>query len=223
MFEATFQPINEYFFTESVFPDEMDFLLSEGWRNFGQYFFRHNVDYFGESIKYVIPLRIRLSHFKFSKSQRKIIRRNDDLKTIIRPALIDDEKNALFERHKTRFSANIPPNIYTFLDVDAASVPCQVLEFCVYEKDKLLAVSFLNYGNNSTSGIYAMFEPNETKRGLGIYTMLLEIAFSIQQGKSFYYQGYAHTSESFYDYKKRFNALEKYDWKGNWVNFLEQI
>jgi arginine-tRNA-protein transferase len=221
MSESNFQHINEYFFAENVFPDEMDFLLAEGWRNFGRYFFRHNVDYFGDELKHIIPLRIRLTDFLFSKSQRKIIRKNEDLRTIIRPALIDDEKNALFERHKTRFTNNVPPNIYTFLDVDAANVPCQVLEFCVYEKDKLLAVSFLNYGNNATSGIYAMFEPNETKRGLGIYTMLLEIAFSIQNNKNFYYQGYAHTSKSFYDYKKRFSALEKYDWNGNWINFAE--
>ena len=51
--------------------------------------------------------------------------------------------------------------------------------------------------------------------------MLLEIQYAIDNGKSFYYQGYAYEGESFYDYKKRFRALEMYDWEGNWVEFFE--
>jgi arginine-tRNA-protein transferase len=213
--------INEYFYSDKVSANEMDNLLAEGWRNFGQYFFRHSWDYLNNEERVVIPLRIRLADFSLSKTQRRIIRRNQDLHTVIRPIVIDDEKHALFDRHKQRFKSNIPHSIYTFLDYEASNIPCEALEFCVYERGKLLAVSFLNFGNTSTSGIYAMFEPTQAKRGLGIYTMLLEIEFSRQMGKDFYYQGYAYIGESFYDYKKRFRALEMYDWQGNWANFRE--
>lgn len=213
--------INEAFYAEKVLPQELDLLLAEGWRNFGQYFFRHSWDFLGREERRVIPLRIRLSEFSLSKKQRRIFRQNQDLHTVIRPIVIDEEKHALFDRHKRRFKSNVPASIYTFLDFEAERVPCEALEFCVYEKDRLLATSFLNFGNTSTSGIYAMFEPTETKRSLGIYTMLLEIEFSRQFNKSFYYQGYAYLGESFYDYKKRFSALEMYDWQGNWVEFAE--
>ena len=43
--------------------------------------------------------------------------------------------------------------------------------------------------------------------------------FALGQGKELYYHGYAYEGESFYDYKKRFSALEEFDWEGNWVHF----
>ena len=46
--------------------------------------------------------------------------------------------------------------------------------------------------------------------------MLKEIEFAQENGKEFYYQGYAYEGESFYDYKKRFRGTEVFDWKGNW-------
>lgn len=221
MLENDFSLINEAFDTDQITPFEMDFLLAEGWRNFGTYFFRHNIGICKGELRRVIPLRIRLQDFTLSKSQRRNLERNSDLQIIIRPILIDEEKERLFHRHKMRFEEHIPETIYTFLSHHPAKIPSEAFEICVYEEEKLIAVSFFNEGLDSVSGIYAMFEPTETKRGLGILTMLLEIQYAQKHGKSFYYQGYAYEGESFYDYKKRFRALEMFDWEGNWLEFKE--
>lgn len=221
MLNSDFKLINEAFDTHYVSPFEMDFLLAEGWRNFGTYFFRHNIGIFRGEYRRVLPLRVRLADFTLSKAQRRNLQRNQDLQIIIRPIIIDAEKELLFHRHKTRFEEYPPESIYVFLSRDPATIPSEAFEICVYDKEKLLAVSFFNAGNDSVSGIYAMFEPTETKRGLGIFTMLLEIKYGQETGKHFYYQGYAYEGESFYDYKKRFRALEMYDWQGNWVEFKE--
>jgi arginine-tRNA-protein transferase len=82
--------------------------------------------------------------------------------------------------------------------------------------DTLVAVSYFGIGELATSGIYAMFEPTESPRSLGIFTLLKEIEYSIEQGKEFYYLGYCYEGESFYDYKKRFRGTEVFDWNGNW-------
>jgi arginine-tRNA-protein transferase len=216
---AEFNLINEEFYALEVSPKQLDFLLAEGWRHFGQHFYRYNLGYLKGEFRLVVPLRIRLADFKFSKSQRRILRKNQDLQTIIRPIKIDREKLKLFERHKMRFDHGIPDSIYSFLDIDAANTPCKALEFCVYDKDQLLAVSFLDIGENSVSSVYAMFEPENTKRSLGIFTILLEIQYAIENKKTFYYQGYAYQGESFYDYKKRFSALERFDWNEDWLNY----
>ena len=196
MLESNFSLINEAFDTNHVTSFEMDFLLAEGWRNFGTYFFRHNIGIYRGELRRVIPLRIRLKDFTLSKSQRRNLQRNQDLRVIIRPISIDEEKERLFNHHKQRFAEHIPDSIYVFLSHEPATVPSAAFELCVYEKEKLLAVSFFNEGLDSVSGIYAMFEPNETKRGLGILTMLLEIQYAQEHGKSFYYQGYAYEGES---------------------------
>ncbi len=216
---AEFDLINEEFYASKVTPQELDFLLAEGWRHFGRHFYRYNLGFLENTFRFVIPLRIRLADFKFSKSQRRILRKNKDLKIIIRPIKFDDEKHELFERHKLRFNHGVPASIYNFLDIDAAKTPCEAVEVCIYDKNKLVAASFLDIGKTSVSSIYAMFEPTESKRSLGIFTMLAEIDYAAENNKTFYYQGYTYEGESFYDYKKRFNALERYDWFGNWEEF----
>lgn len=213
--------INEYFFDSHISPAGVDALLADGWRHFGEYFFRYSLGYHEYEPRRVIPLRIRLSEFSFSKNQRRIFKKNEDLKTVVRPIEIDEEKHALFERHKQRFDHAVPNSIYDFLSRDPANVPCEGLEFCVYENERLLAVSFLDIGEAAVSSVYAMFEPAEKTRSLGIFTMLLEIDFAVKNDKNFYYQGYCYEGESFYDYKKRFRALERFDWQGKWQDFEE--
>lgn len=215
--------INQDFHAESVTPEKMDELWSTGWRHFGTHFFRYNIGFLHLEIRDVIPLRIRLSDFSFSKSQRRIVRMNEDLQVAIRPIEIDDAAEALFHRHKQRFDHGIPDSIYNFLSSDPARVPCEAKEIRISENGRLLAVSYFDIGEQATSGLYAMFEPSEAKRGLGIFTMLREIEYSIESGKEFYYQGYCYEGESFYDYKKRFCATEAYDWNGGWNSFEFQL
>jgi len=222
MIQSNFSFINEEFYASEVSPQQLDALLASGWRHFGTLFFRYNIGIYQSELRRVFPLRINLADFLFSKSQRKIIRKNQDLQIVIRPIEITEEKESLFARHKQRFKESIPVSLYDFLDFDAAFVPCEALEICVYENEKLLAASFFAVGATAISSVYAIFEPTETTRSLGILTMLLEIDYALKNAKEFYYQGYAYEGNSFYDYKKRFAGLEKYDWKGNWKSFDER-
>ncbi|MDQ3180122.1 MAG: arginine-tRNA-protein transferase [Acidobacteriota bacterium] len=214
--------INEEFYTLKAAPRQIDVLWANGWRHFGTQFYRYNFSFYEGRICRVFPLCIRLADFSLSKNKRRILKKNQDLQIVIRPIEITDEKEILFERHKRRFKRGVPFSLYDFLSFDAAIVPCKALEVCVYDRKNLLAASFFDVGETAISGIYAMFAPEETSRSLGIFTMLLEIDFAFKNGKEFYYQGYAYERNSFYDYKKRFRALEKFDWNGNWENFQEE-
>ena len=219
MLLENFRLINEEFHADHVLPEQMDSLLEKGWRHFGTHFFRYNVGFLRDELRFVLPLRIRLADFTFSKSHRRILRRNEDLNVEIRPIAVDGEAEGLFHRHKTRFDHGVPESIYNFLSGQPAESPCEAKEVRVTHVDRLLAVSYFDIGRISTSGIYAMFEPTITTRGLGIFTMLKEIEYSIETGCEFYYQGYAYDGPSFYDYKKRFRAAEAFDWRNNWQSF----
>ncbi len=211
--------INEEFYTTQVSPQQLDWLLADGWRHFGEHFFRYNIGFHENELRRVLPLRIRLAEFEISKSQRRASRKNQDLQIFFRPIEITTEKEDLFERHKRRFNHAVPDSLYDFLSFEPADVPCEALEVCVYEKNKLLAASFFDVGATAVSAVYAMFEPSEISRSLGIFTMLLTIDFASKKGRTFYYSGYAYEGNSFYDYKKRFSALEEFDWNGNWKTF----
>ncbi|MBN1479110.1 hypothetical protein EH223_15560 [candidate division KSB1 bacterium] len=208
--------INEYSLQEKLTPQQMDAAWARGWRHFGSYFFRYNISG-DENSRVVLPLRIRLAVFTPTKSQRRIVRKNRDLKMVVRDAFLDDEKLALFDRHKTRFIENVPTSLTAFIGEQPATVPCVTKEICLFKYDHLVGASFWDIGHIATSSIYAMFDPEESKKSLGIYLILLSVKLSQQAGKKFYYHGYAYKESSFYDYKKRFTALEYYNWQGDWL------
>lgn len=214
--------INEEFYAETVEPGMLDMLLADAWRHFGTHFFRYNFGVFECEIRRVIPLRIRVQDFGPSKSQRRVLRRNADLQTEFRPSNITSETVDLFEHHKQRFKRGVPTSIYDFLSRDPVSSPTSGFEVTVHREDKLLAASFFDIGRASISSIYAIFDPDESSRSLGIFTMLKEIEYAIANGKKYYYPGYAYEGESYYDYKKRFTATEVFDWNGNWEEFSAQ-
>lgn len=211
--------INEEFYTDRVTPEAMDILLADAWRHFGTHFTRYNFGIHEGEIRRVMPLRVRVQNFKLSKSQRRIIRKNADLETLIRPIELTGETHDLVERHKKRFTFGVPNSIYDFLSNEPASTPGTAYEIRVSREGKLLAASFFDVGITAISSIYGIFDPVETTRSLGIFTMLKEIEFAAEHGMNHYYPGYAYEGESFYDYKKRFSALETFDWKGSWEEF----
>lgn len=217
-----FSYINEEFYASQVTHEQTDSLLAEGWRHFGEHFYRYNLGYYKYDIRTVYALRVNLAKFSFSKNQRRVLKRNQDLRTVIRPIEVTAEKEALFARHKTRFEYGVPDSLYDFLSYEPATVPCEGLEVCAYQGAELLAAAFFDVGRETISSVYAMFAPELPSRSLGILTMLLEIKFALETGRKFYYHGYAYEGNSFYDYKKRFRGLESYDWVGAWTEFREE-
>jgi arginyl-tRNA--protein-N-Asp/Glu arginylyltransferase len=82
--------------------------------------------------------------------------------------------------------------------------------------ERMVAASFLDLGMAAVSSVYGIFDPSESHRSLGIFTMLKELEYAAELGCRMYYHGYACQEPSPYDYKKRFAGLEFYDWEGNW-------
>ena len=163
-------------------------------------------------------LRYKLKEFVFSKSQRSVFRKNADLKFKIQPLrYIDEEKHLLFVRHSQRFSRRVPQSIME-MTPRWLTEPNMSWECLVYKMDRLVACSFFDMTANATASIYAMFDPDESKRSLGILTMCLEIQNAMLQEQQIFYPGYAYFDPSHMDYKKQFNNTEYFNWdSGSWM------
>lgn len=216
-------PYEDSFVSWSVPPRLMDQLWSGAWWFLGTTFFRQNMIAWRGKPAELLHLRIALSRFRLSQSQRRIVRRNRDLQIIIRPPVVDDERRQLFDRHKRRFVEGIPEALDDFLGPAPGVHPVQGIEFDLRSDGRLLASSYVAKGENSLASLYGFFEPEMAERSLGIYTMLLEIAHARRLGLRFYYPGYALCDASCMDYKKRFWGLESYDWDTGWRPFQRQI
>lgn len=210
--------LNDAFLCDAVPAEVMDALWAGGWRHFGRLFFRYDRQEAEEGrMQTITPLRIRLEQWQPTKSQRRVLRRNADLRWEMLPMSLDDDLRALFERHKGRFRDNIPEKLENFLGDEPEASPCDCRMLRVFEGDKLLAVSFLDVGQRAVSSVYAMFEPAAAWRSLGIFTMLLELQFARESCFEFLYPGYATHEASVYDYKKQFTSMEWLDFEsGEW-------
>lgn len=215
--------INEEFHAGRVEAAVYDRLLADAWRHFGTQFFRYNFGIYQNEIRRVLPLRVRLADFRLSESQRRVLRRNSDVEVQIEPVAINDEIERLFDSHRRRFETGVPDSIYDFLSYDAASVPTEGFQITARLDGRLAAASFFDIGITSISAIYACFDPDESARSLGIFTMLKVIEHAASLGKTFYYHGYAYEGHSFYDYKKRFAGTEVFDWKGTWNIYRSEV
>ena len=197
-------------------PEEMDQFWAEGWRHFGILFFRYRTATHGGKRFSVLPLRISLERFILSRSQKRVLAKNQDTRMLLRPTFFDAEKEALFLRHRRRFKENVPTSLDNFLSPVPDSVPCLNRELCIYHQERLIGVTFLDLGHKATSAVYAVFDPLEKKRSLGILMMLHSIRFSRERGCRYYYPGYAYREPFSYDYKKNFSGLEYLDWSKGW-------
>jgi arginine-tRNA-protein transferase len=200
----------------NVPPVEMDRLWAQGWRHFGIFFFQYRISLHGKTAFHVLPLRIDLERFALSRGQKRVLRKNKELEIVTAPSCIDHEKEALFNKHRARFSENVPSSLHDFLSSVPDSVPCPNLELNVYYKRELIGVTFLDLGETATSAVYAIFDPAQAKRSLGILMMLHSIRLSLERGYRYYYPGYAYREPFAYDYKKRFSGLEFFDWDRGW-------
>lgn len=210
--------INEFLIRDKLSLTDWEKLLLNGWDRVGEHFFHRRFDYY--SIPFVgddvivsmqlLPLRYRLfPNFSFTKSQRGNIRRNDDLVKIYRPAVITDEKLALFDAwYAQRF--NRVANIETW--VSGNQKPFPMYELCLYKLDRLVACSFFDITPNLQYSTTAFYHPEEMKRSLGTFTLLCEIKHGLQHHKKYHYPGHAYNQSSMYDYKKKINHAEHYDW-----------
>lgn len=207
-------PIRESFVTAYCSPEQLDVLLSGGWRHFGPIFFRYSLLHDQCGTFHVAPLRIDLEKFRPSKGQRRTLRKNADLSWRLSTPVIDGSRYSLFEAHHSRFVENRQESLEFFLGTGVSGkIPCEVRELTVNDPSgRLLAASYISIGKNAYSSIYAMFDPLESRRRLGITSLLWEIEAARLAGCRWLYHGYAYREASHYDYKKAFQGLEWHDW-----------
>lgn len=216
--EAFWPLINEIGEAEAVSRMRMDELWATGWRHFGPRFFRYSLMWQEENWKRVLNLRVPLQDWSPSKSQRRTLKRNQDLEIDFSPAEPGAEEEDLFQRHKSRFRENVPDALSDFLGEEPNGVPVPCLQLSVREEGALVAASFLDLGQRSCSSIYGVFEPEQSRRRLGILTMLQEMLYAQKIGMDYYYLGYVCVEPSPYDYKKEVKPSWVWDWEG-WQPF----
>jgi arginine-tRNA-protein transferase len=204
----------QYYYPSSLPANRLDNYLASGWFRNAQMLYKTKLICLDNELYSVVNIRLKIDEYRASKSLRKIIRKNDErFRTIIRPAILDEEKNQLYHAHKNRFEGFIYNSIEQFFYGEEGYMPLfNTYEVCVYDGEKLIAASFFDLGSNSSASLLGLYDQAYSKYSLGIYTMLKEVIYSQEIGSKYYYPGYVLDKETIFDYKLRLGEIQYYNW-----------
>lgn len=186
-------------------------LIQNGFRRSGDQSYRPHC----ENCRACVPVRIKLADFEPSRSQRRCLKRNEDLIIIERPAEFVSEHYELYcryqkSRHLGAGMDDTSEEIYSrFLLSDWSDT--RFIELRKASDSKLLAIIVTDFVHDGGSAFYTFFDPEESRRSLGTYAILQQIDIIKAQGYSHLYLGYWIAECQKMSYKTSFSALEGFN------------
>lgn len=140
-------------------------------------------------------LKIDAAHYHLTKSERRILRKNSHLTTIIRHPTLTREHLSLFDRyhrykHHTREwdpPKSDPKNYYASFVQGHGDFGYEVLYF---DNNKLIAVDLIDILDEGISSLYCYYDPDYNRQSLGRYTLLQQIEFAHRLNLKWIYLGY---------------------------------
>jgi arginyl-tRNA--protein-N-Asp/Glu arginylyltransferase len=201
------------FMARAMLPSDYQALMDRGFRRTGTMVYAPAC----EACSACIPLRVPVAAFTPSKSQRRVLRRNQDITVTVRRPEADDTTYALYRR----YLAHQHPGGEQ--DSDRGSFRESFVESCVdtYQIDyslagSLVAFSIVDACDTSLSAVYHAFDPDHARRSLGVHSALTEIALAQRMGIPHYYLGYWIAQSPAMAYKADYRPHEVLV-SGRWV------
>jgi len=173
---------------EEISPDTFDALLEAGFRRAGPFFYRPECP----TCSACEPLRLPIARLSPSGSQRRVLRAHrDEVEVTLGPAEATARHVEIFNRHGHERGLAAVEDA-----VDLASFRAHFVESGLDTRQasylahgRLVAFSILDVGRRSVSSVYHAFDPDESRRSLGVFSVLREAELFGALGFEWYYLG----------------------------------
>ena len=166
-------------------------MIERGWRRFG------NIHFVPEckSCFDCKTIRIDVNKFKFSKSHKRVLRKNRDISICVQKPTISVEHLNLFNKYhqymknKKGWSENIiTPSEYQASYIDGASSYGK--EILYFLDKKLIGVALSDILNNAISAVYCFYDHDFKNRSIGKFSILTQINIAKQLKIPYLFLGY---------------------------------
>ncbi len=199
----------------SISKTEYENLLNIGYRKNGNIYYLPKC----HDCEECRSLRVLVDNFKYSRRNKKILKKNSDITIKIKKPSYSKEKIKIYkkyikDKHNDDLLYDVEYNyMFSFLTSNDYT---QEMDY--YLNDKLIGVGILEILVNSISSVYFYYDTNFMDRSLGIFSILKEIEFTRRLGKKYLHLGYyVHDCQSM-NYKSRFKPNEILYMNHIWVN-----
>lgn len=173
--------------------DELEALLSRGWRRFGPVYFRPACATCGECV----TLRIDTGSFAPTKSQRRAAKNAARLRRVVGAPVVDDERLALYHRwHEQREDARgwepseIDAERYA---IDFAFPHPAAREVAFRDPDdgdRLVGLGIFDETRHAMSAVYFFWDPVRAPPSLGVANVVTLVGEAHAKGLPHVYLGY---------------------------------
>lgn len=185
-------------------------VTQRGWRRFGKNFFYPACVGCTECKS----MRVDVANYKYSKSQRKTINRNEETKIVIQeePGISQDRINLYNKYHNYKAKRDgwdhqdISRQEYFDNFVNGAYDFGKELLYFI--DDKLVGVDLIDILDDGISSVYCYYDPDYPRNSLGTYSLLYEIKLAEMLGLEWVYLGYWVDGCKAFEYKKNFQPIE---------------
>jgi arginine-tRNA-protein transferase len=196
-----------------------EWLQQIGFRRSGQHFYRPAC----RGCQRCVPVRIPVDQFRPNRSQRRNLRRNDhDVTIVTRPAELDLEHYALYERYLLQrhgdgdMADDVGVDTYARFLLAPWGGETRFIEMRC--RGRLLGVAVTDCFTDGLSAVYTFFDPDCADRALGTYAVLSQIREAARMRLRYVYLGYWIADSRKMSYKDRFRPLQA--WNGHvWQPF----
>ncbi len=163
-----------------------------------------------------VSVRIVVDKFDISRTQRRIAKRNTDLRRFEVPAEATREQFALLRtyldsRHSGGGMSDMGLFDYVAM-VEETPVDTHIIEFRRNTADgsrgAIVGCALTDVLRDGLSMVYSFFHPGEDARSLGTYMILDHVREAKARGLPYVYLGYWVRGSEKMDYKARFKPLE---------------
>jgi arginine-tRNA-protein transferase len=166
-----------------------------------------------------IAIRIRAREFNYSRSQRRIVKRNKELITNEVSAIANEEQFILFESYQSSRHAGGDMETMKFSDyqslVEDNTIDTALIEF--RHNDQLIGCIIVDKISDGFSAVYSFFDTEfESRRSLGTYMVLWLIEHTRALELDYVYLGFWINKCKKMSYKKNFQPLDCF-LSGSWV------
>jgi arginine-tRNA-protein transferase len=211
--------LKAFLFEDRFPPDYVDVLVNHGFRRSGDFHYRTACPGCVSCLSYRVPVR----SFRASRSQKRVSRRNADLKrTVISPPLPTEEKKALYLRYQYQqhFLRPAPGKEEEAFDRERnlETMAQQMYTGCgnsvemeFRRQGELLGFAVFDVGRSTLSAVYSVYDPEKPRRSLGIYIILQVLKWARENGFHWVNLGYYLPGHPKMEYKRRFGPAEILD------------
>ena len=189
-------------------------LLCRGWRRHGRYFFRPACPHCTKCRS----LRIVVERFAPSKSQRRVLRRNEDVRVVVREPSVTPRHLHIFnawhaDMHRRRGWPLRTDTAEEYYEAFLAGRYDFASEFLYLRGRQLVGVGLVDAAPQALSSVYFYHDPEWRDDSPGTFSALQEIRYAQQTGRRHIYLGYWIAECPSMAYKNRFQPheiLERY-------------